>query len=244
MTRRISSIALAVLADMVRRRAFYVVAFFAVVMTVAIPSLPSYGIGVVKAVFREVSLGLTYFFALALTVAVGATRVHAEIERRTIYNILAKNVRRWEYLVGTWLGIALFIGAAIACFTVVEQLVGFFTYGDPVWRLWQGSFAIWLEMGVLAAFAVAFSTLSGAVAGATATLTFLFIAHSRDALLTASAGPARALYPSLDTFNVINPVAHGTGITALYALVMIATFVGYAGVLLALGTLAFQKKDL
>jgi ABC-type transport system involved in multi-copper enzyme maturation permease subunit len=242
---RVLAIALAVFADAVRRRTLYVVGVFAAVMLVAIPSLPSYGVGVVQAVYREVSQALVYVAALVLALALTVNRIPSEIERRTVFNVLAKRVARWEYVVGTWLGVFLFMGVAIALFTVVNQVVALFSYRDPMWRLWEGSFAIWLEIGLVAALATAVSTRVGSVPTAIASLAFLFVGHSRDGLMAAGAPRVVGLlYPSLDTFNVINPVAHGHGISAGYAFLMIACFLPYAAVLLALGSALFSKRDL
>lgn len=241
---RLISIAGAVFMDAVRRRVFYVVVFFGAVLALAIPSLPSYGLGVVVGVYREVALALTFVGALVLTLSLAANRVPGEVEHRTVYNVLAKPVARSDYILGTWLGVAAVAAAAIAGFTVVEQVVGLVRYQDAMWQLWQGALAIWLEMGVLSAFAIAVSTVSGPVVVVVATLTMLFIGHSRDSVVGSAPSLARSLYPSLDAFNVINPVAHGSGIDGTTGVGMLLAFAGWVGVLLILGSLGFERRDL
>jgi ABC-type transport system involved in multi-copper enzyme maturation permease subunit len=241
---RLAAIAGSVFMDAVRRRVVYVVAFFGVVLALAIPSLPSYGLGVVSGVYREVALALTFAASLALVLSLAANRVPSEIEHRTVYSVLARPVHRLEYLVGTWAGVTGVMAAMIASFTVIEQVVGLVRYQDPMWRLWQGALAIWLEMGVLAAFAIAVSAAAGAVVVTVSTLTMLFIGHARDGVVGASPSLLRSLYPSLDTFNIINPVAHGAGIDAAYAGGMLLSFVGWVGVLLLIGVAVFEKRDL
>lgn len=245
MIRRILALSGAVFADAIRRRVVVAVIFFAALLVVAIPSLPTYGLGVIQGVYREVALSLTFVGAVVLTLALAAARVPGEIERRTIYNVAARPVGRWEYLVGTWLGVVGVMAAVIATFTVVEQALGLVRYGDPMWRLWEGALAIWMESGVLAALCVAVSALTGPVVVVVAALSFLFIGHSRDSVLgEKSSALAKALYPSLDTFNIINPVAHGTGVSLAYALGMVASFAGWCALLLLLGALVFRRRDL
>jgi Cu-processing system permease protein len=242
---RLAAIAGAVFMDAVRRKVVYVVLFFGLVLALMIPTLPSYGLGVVAGVYREVALALTFAAGLVLMLALAANRVPAEIERRTLYNVLAKPVRRLEYLVGTWLGVMAVMAAVIAGFTVMEQIVGLVRYQDPMWRLWQGTFAIWLELGVVCALTIALSARTGPIVVVVTALTFLFAGHSRDSVLGVDASPAlRVLYPSLDTFNVINPVAHGSGIGIEYLGGMLLAFAGWVGVLLLLGVLAFEGRDL
>lgn len=240
---RVLAIAGAVVADARRRKVVWVVALFAVVMAAAIPSLPSYGVGVVEAVYREVALAVSYVAVMVLTLALAANRIPAEVERRTLYAVLGRTVRRWEYVMGTWLGIVATLGAVTTAFTLVVVSIGWLAYGVPMWVLAQGAFAVWLESAVLAAFCVAISAVAGPVVVSTAALAFLFIAHTREALLEPGT-LAYAVYPSLDAFNIIAPVAHGTGVGIGYAAAMLAAFVGWAGALLLAGNVMFLRKDL
>jgi len=244
MVRRLTAIAGAVFLDAIKRRVVYAVLFFAAILAFSAPSLPSYGVGVDVGVYREVALSLTFAAAMVLALALAANRIPSEVERRTVYNVTSKAVSRWEYVVGTWLGITAVMGAVIAAFTVIDQLVGLGRYGQPMWQLWQGAVAIWFEMGVLTAFAVAVSALSGAVVVTVATLTFAFVGHSRQPVLQQFPAFPAWLYPSLDTFNVINPVAHGSGIGAVYVFLMALVFVGWVTALLAMGSMGFARRDL
>jgi ABC-type transport system involved in multi-copper enzyme maturation permease subunit len=242
---RIGPIALGVITDSLRRKVVYVVLVFAAVLALAIPQLPDYGLGVEEAVFREVALALAWVTALVVTLTLAANRVPSEIERRTVYNVIAKGVSRWEYLIGTWLGILGVVGGAVAAFTVVEQVVALVTYGDLMWRLWEGALAIWLEMGVIAAFATAVSSLAGPVVVVTASLAALFAGHARGALASGEDALALGAFaPSLDAYNVVNPVAHGNGVPPLYIVSMLVVFAGLAGASLIAGVLAFSKRDL
>ncbi|MBN2248105.1 MAG: ABC transporter permease [Coriobacteriia bacterium] len=245
MMSRIIPIATAVVADSLRRKVVYIVLVFAAFLALAIPALPSYGLGVEDAVFREVALALSFVTALVLTLSLAANRVPAEVERRTVYNVIAKGVGRWEYLVGTWLGILIVTGGAIAAFTVVEQVIALVKYRDAMWQLWQGALAVWLEMGVLAAFAVAVSAITGPVVVVTASLAALFAGHSRSTLLGGEGALGlRPFYPSLDAFNVVNPVAHGSGVPPLYIVSMLVVFLGFAAMSLAVGIALFSRRDL
>lgn len=246
MMTRVVAIAGSVFADAIRRRIVLLIGFFGFVLAVAIPSLPSYGFGVEGGVFREVALALTFAAGVVLALVLAANRVPGEIERRTVYNVLAKPVHRVEYLVGTWAGVVAVLGVMIAGFTVVEQAIGWFGYGHQLmWILWEGALAIWMECSVLTAFAVAVSAAAGPVVVVIASAAMLFIGHARDGLLGLDApAVARALYPSLDTFNIISPVAHGAGVGAAYIGGMVLSFAGWIGILLLIGGAIFRGRDL
>jgi ABC-type transport system involved in multi-copper enzyme maturation permease subunit len=241
---RILALASSVAADALRRKVLYVVLFFVLVMAVAVPSLPSYGAGVDEAVYREVTLALVFVAALIVTLALTASRVPGEVERRTVYNVLAKNVYRWEYLVGIWAGVVFTMAWIVAAFTVIAQVVGLAQYGDPMWVLWQGTLGILLEVGVVAAVCVAASARLSAVPVVLVVLVLLFAGHSRSSLVMDDASLAWLLYPSLDTFNLINPVAHGGGVDVAYVASMLLVFVAYSAFALLLAGLLFRGRDL
>lgn len=241
---RVLTIAKAVFLDSIRRKILLVVIIFAALMVALIPALPDYGVGVVSAVYAEISLAVTYATALVVVVVLAVTRIPGEIERRTVYSVLARPVARWEYLAGTWLGTFAMVGVLIGAFAIVDQAVALITYGEPMWSLYIGAFAIWLEMGVIAAFAHAVSTLVSPVTTVVASGAFLFLGHSRATLLgEEGALSLHAFYPTLDAFNVVAPVAHGGGVPGLYITSMIVVFVGFIGVFLTLGSLMFRGRD-
>lgn len=245
MIRGIWPIAQAVVTDSLRRKVVYVVLVFAALLALAIPSLPDYGLGVQAAVFREVALALAWVALLVVTLSLAANRIPGEVERRSVYNVVGKGVARWEYLIGTWLGIFLVVGGVMAAFTVIEQVIAYITYQQAMWQLWEGALAIWLEMGVVAAFAVAVSAIAGPVVVVTAALAALFVGHSRSTLLGGEGALAlEPFVPSLDAFNVVNPVAHGSGVPPLYIASMLVVFVGLSAACLLLGIAIFNERDL
>lgn len=238
------AVASSVVADAIRRKVVWVVVVFAAILALVIPTLPSYGVGVVQAVFREVSIALMFAAALVVALSLSATRIPAEVERRTVFNVLSRDVRRWQYLVGTWLGMFVVVGVVVLAFTVVSLAVGAFTYREFMPVMGEASLAVWFEMGVIMAFVVMMTARFGAVTSVVGALAFTFVGHSVGTLFTASGGETPWYLPTLDVFNVINPVAHGAGYGFAYAAAMVGAFLGWSAVLLLLGAALFEKRDL
>lgn len=241
---RVFAVARAVVSDAIRRRLVWIVVLFSLVLAASIPMLPSYGVGVAEAVYREIALAMTYVAAMVVTLVLSVARIPGEVERRTVYSVLARDVRRWEYVLGTWLGIVLTLGAATLAFGAIIFGVGWVMYGEPMWLLWQGVAAIWMEAGIIAALCVAVSTVTLPVIVAIAALAFLFIAHVRADLLGGPQNPLWHVYPSLDAFNIIAPVAHGSGVSPMYLATMTAVFAAWVAMLTLLGALGFSRRDL
>lgn len=237
------AIAGAVMADAVRRKVVWTVVVFAVLLSLMAPLLPAYGVGVVGAVYREVAIALMYVAALVVTLSLAATRIPGESERRVVFNVLSRDVRRSSYVFGTWLGLFVVVGAALLAFTAVAVIVGVVVYDEAMWRLFAAAFAVWLEMGVIAAVTVFLSTFFGVVTNVVGALAFTFIGHS----VTSLAGPeAQAPWylPSLDVFDVVSAVAHGAGYGITYAVGMVGTFVAFAGLMLLAAGLGYGRRDL
>ncbi|MDI6693308.1 MAG: ABC transporter permease subunit [Anaerosomatales bacterium] len=243
--RSVLTVAKAVFFDSIRRRILLAVLVFAGVMVALIPSLPDYGLGVEKAVFGEIALAVTFIASLVVTLGLSVTRVPSEVERRTVYAVLARPVARWQYLVGTWLGTFAMVGVLVGAFAAVDVAVGAAVYGTWLWKLMIGALGIWLEMGVVAAFGITVSTVVSPVTAIVAEAAFLFVGHSKATLVGEEGALAlKAFYPSLDAFNVVAPVTHGNGVPPLYLASMVVVFVGFVGVLLVIGAALFGGRDL
>lgn len=240
------AIAASVVRDALRRKVTWVVVVFGGLLALVIPSLPSYGVGVVGGVFREVAIALTYVAALVVVLAFSVTRIPAEVERRTVFNILSRDVARWQYVVGTWLGIQTIMAGVLGAFFLVTTAVGWWTYGAATPRLLEASLAIWFEMGVISAFCLLMTARWGIVTASVAALAFIFIGHSISGLALGAAKGAQAPWwlPSLDVFNIINPVAYGGGVSAGYIAAMVVAFVAWSALLLLFASAVFSTRDL
>ena len=242
---KLLAISQAVVADAIRRKVVWVVIVFAGLLAVAIPALPSYGVGIIDGVFKQVAIALMWVAALIVALALSATRMPQEVERRTVFNVLARDVRRWHYVVGTWLGMFVVLGFVLLAFVSATILIGWFTYGHPMFLLLEAAFAAWLEIGIIMAFVVMLSTQFGPVTSVVGGLTVAFVGHAAvDFLHLSELERAPIWFPSLDTFNVINPVALGNGVSWVYIVAMLVLFVGYCGLFLTAGSFMFAGRDL
>ena len=139
------------------------------------------------------------------------------------------------------------LGGVIGLCSVATIAIGYFTMSgnEVMWRLLEAAFAVWLESGVIMAFAVMLSCSFGAITAVVGALAFTFIGHAVVSLLNLPEGVRAPWYiPSLDVFNVINPVALGTGYGPLYALSMFAAFAAWVALLLLGASVLFGGRDL
>ena len=73
------------------------------------------------------SLDLWSYLCLAAAIYLGATSVSTDLRTKTIITVLARPVRRWELLIGKWLGLSAFclvtlgLGAVLAFGLVLRR---------------------------------------------------------------------------------------------------------------------------
>ncbi len=203
-----------------------------------------------------VDLGLSVVSMLGLLVVlmVGTSLVAKEIERRTIFNLLSRPVPRAVYLMGKWLGLSGALWAVSALLGVALWLVlvslGQAKFGTAIA---QAVYLAGLELTVVTAIAVMFSTLSTPVLSALYTLG-IFMAGQWSDDLRRFAGKAPEtlrmllevvsnLLPNLSLFNM-RTLASGGDPTSLVHLGVATTYAAlYCGCVLALGAAAFESRD-
>jgi ABC-type transport system involved in multi-copper enzyme maturation permease subunit len=54
------------------------------------------------------------FYAVAIAILVGSSSLYRELEHKTVFPILSRPIRRWEYLVGKYAGIVLTVAVFVA----------------------------------------------------------------------------------------------------------------------------------
>jgi len=254
---RISAIARNAFREAVRDRVLYNLVFFVLILTGASIFIGELSGGQERKVIVDLGLSSMLLFGVFIAIFVGVGLVYKEIERRTIYAVFSKPVARGEFLVGKYLGLCLTLLVNVLVMGVGVSLALLYVSGgwDPlIPTIWPAVLLIYMELMLLTAVALLFSSFSSPALSALLTFMVFVIGHFSADLksLAVSLGStgARALFtglyyvlPNLSNYSFITPAAHGRApsagfvfATALYALVYIA-------VILAGATLVFSRRN-
>jgi ABC-type transport system involved in multi-copper enzyme maturation permease subunit len=109
---------------------------------------------------------------IALAIFMGASAIGSEVSAKTIVSVFARPIRRWEFLLGKWMGIQAFAVLSLGLGLLVGFVVGSYLDADFKYNavgisLSQTVVAISLYSGI----AIALSTVTGSgVAGALAVI--------------------------------------------------------------------------
>jgi ABC-type transport system involved in multi-copper enzyme maturation permease subunit len=247
----------------IRDRVLYNLILFALVMTVSSIALGQLTLGYERKVIVDLGLSAISIFGTLIAIFIGIGLVHKELERRTVYALLSKPVRRHEFILGKYLGLLATLSVNVAVMTVGLWLSMLYQGGiEPAGyaRILPAVYLIFLSLALTTALALVFSTFSTPALSALFTL-FLWIAGHFNYDLLEFAATSRtaamrrffqALYylvpnfsnfTSIDSRNVIQSAAYAqpvdwtaVGWITVYGLV-------YSGALLALAVAVFSRRD-
>jgi len=254
---RIAAIARNAFREAVRDRVLYNLVLFVLLLTGASVFIGELSGGQERKVIVDLGLSAMLLFGVFIAIFVGVGLVYKEIERRTIYAVFSKPVGRGEFLVGKYLGLCLTLLVNVLVMGVgVSLALLYVSRGwDPlIPTIWPAVLLIYMELMLLTATALLFSSFSSPALSALLTFMVFIIGHFSADLknLADSLGSSGArwlftglyyLLPNLANYSFITPAAHGRPPalefifgTALYAFVYIA-------VILAAATLVFGRRN-
>ncbi|MFQ5694866.1 MAG: ABC transporter permease [Terriglobia bacterium] len=256
---RVAAIVLNTFREAVRDRVLYNLIVFALLLIATAILFGEISIGVQKLVLANLGLAAVTFFGLAIAVFIGIGLVHKEIDKRTLYALLSKPVRRHEFILGKFGGLALTL-----LVNTLLMTVGFFA---ALWYVQGGLqtddaalvvalYFIYLQLLLATALALLFSSFSSPVLSAAYTFGLFLIGSFASDLRELSEwvdipwwleSVVRAVYyvvPNFRNFNVITETAHGHAVPAALVWGNSAYAVLYTTLVLAVSIVIFQNRNL
>jgi len=149
--RRIAAIALNTYREAVRAR--ILLGLFGLALATALYSIAvgEFALKNAPRVVADLGAASISVYAIAVAVIIGATSLYRELEQKTLYPILARPVRRTEYLVGKYAGTLLTIAVFIALDAAAVLLI-LARHGGREWATIAATVALLLTLPAIMAF--------------------------------------------------------------------------------------------
>lgn len=253
--RKIFAIALNTAREAVRNRVLYSFLFFAVLMVAVAAMFGAASIGDQVKYVKDFSLMSVSLFGVIIAIVLGVNLLHQELGKKTILNILSKPVARWQFVVGKFFGLLATLTLIVAMMSAAVVGCIAFVTGRFDGGLIVASFAAFLEVMVVIAVAIFFSSLVVTPSLAGMFTAAVFVAgRSASYLLYFRKGEfppiveiaATALYwvlPRLDRFTIADQVVYGIVPDPAYLLYLTAYAAAYSGILLILSIGLFSRRE-
>ncbi len=146
--------------EAVRDRVLYNLVFFALLMMAAAVAVGQISIGIEQTVIVSLGLSAISVIGLLISIFIGVALVSKEMDKRTLYALLAKPVRRWEFLLGKFGGLVLTLAvntAAMAAGLLVVMLYVKHSLERGDAAVLVAVYFIWLKLALVVALALLFS---------------------------------------------------------------------------------------
>ena len=257
MSPRIFHIATNTFREAVRDRVLYNLIAFALLLSGAAIFVGQISIDIERLVVVNLGLTAVSLFGVVIAIFIGIGLVSKEIEKRTLYTVLSRPVRRWEFIVGKFFGLAgtlvvntffMAIGVFAALLYVSHKFVG----SDA--SVFVALYFIVLEFLIVCSLSLLFSSFSSPLLSAVFTFSLFVIGSFADDL-RGFAGMAQGLsrwlaigtsyvVPNLSAFNVITTVAHGQSVSTQLILQNTLYAIFYSAMALSGAVLIFERRNL
>jgi ABC-type transport system involved in multi-copper enzyme maturation permease subunit len=251
---KIFVIALNTFRETVREKVLYNLLFFALLMIGSSILLSTLTIGEQSKIIMDIGLASINIFGILIAIFVGIGLVSKEIEKKTIYTIISKPIYRYQFLLGKYLGllITLFVNTSI-------MVTGFFgvlilmTYNITPDMI-KAILLIFVELMVVTAVALMFSTFTTSLLSAIFTISIYIIGHLLGDLKAFAAKLGNpvitflldALYyilPNLENFNIKGEVVHNIALDPSFIIMSVLYGILYISMILFSSVIIFQRRD-
>jgi ABC-type transport system involved in multi-copper enzyme maturation permease subunit len=240
--------------EAVRDRVLYLLLFFAGLTIVLSRVLAVLAVGDRVKIIMDVGLASLSLFGALLAILVGTSLVYREIDKKTIFTLMAKPLHRHEFLLGKFLGLAFTQLIIVLLMTLFFQAFLFLHTLRLDAAVFLAVLYIFLELILLTAVAILFSSFSTPILASLFSLSFFVIGHFSRGLLTLirkmPAGAGRSivrlfyfLLPDLENFNLKTEVVHHLPIPGDFLARSAVYGLFYTLFILVLTVLIFRRKD-
>jgi ABC-type transport system involved in multi-copper enzyme maturation permease subunit len=252
---RILAVASNTFRESVRERVLYNLVFFAILMTLSGLLLGKLSIYQDEKILKDIGLASMEIFGTLIATFLGVGLVSKEIERRSLYPLLARPLQRGELLLGKFFGLSFTLAVNVAAMAagLYATLAATQRGLDP--RLLAAMYLIVLGLVLSVAIALLLSTATTSTVTAAVCALALIVAGRYSDIIRGMAEIApdvprwltETLYfvlPNFGNFDIKDAMVYGDpvpwariGWATLYA-------VGYCGVALSLAVQVFRRREM
>ena len=251
---RVLAVASNTFREAIRERVLYNLLFFAMVMTVSGLLLGRLSIRQDEKMLKDIALAAMDLFGTAIAIFVGVGLVSKELERRSLYPLLAKPVTRDEFLLGKFAGLSFTLFVNVTVMAAGLYLTLALTGGRTDLRLLAAVLPIYLSLVLTVSLTLLFSIFTSTALAAFGSLILVVAGRFSDVIRNmqevAPGAPSwlvTGLYyalPNYHNFDFKDRVVYGDPVAAADLLWVTAYGVLYTSVVLGMALWSFRRREL
>jgi len=240
--------------EAMRQRILVLIGVFSAVIIMVSVFLEPFALGEAPKILRDIGLAVPAFFGVLVVIIVGSTLIHKDIEKRTMYTVITKPVKRSEIIIGKFLGLFLLILVLEFAMALIQQLTLLLYEGSVDMTLFIAFPFILLEIAVLLGILLLFSSFSTPTLSAVMGVLFFMIGHASPDLkmfadqvkvpiLKYTAYGFYYVLPNLENFNYRLELVHKLSLYGDQLLYSVAYGIVYTVFLVFLAIIVFEGRE-
>jgi Cu-processing system permease protein len=250
---RLAAVAANTFRETVRERVLYNLVFFALIMTVSGLLMRQLSMRQDEKIIKDIGLAAMDLFGTMIALFVGVGLVAKEVERRSLYPLLAKPLSREELFLGKFVGLSftLLVNLSVMTIGLYATLWATGRRLDP--QLIKAVYPIYLSLLLVVSLALLFSTVTSSALAAIGTVALALAGRYADVIRNMrEVAPGMpdwlisVLYyviPNFHNFDFKNQVAYGDPLPWSALLWVTLYAVVYGGAVLGLGLYSWSRRD-
>jgi len=252
---RIWAVALNTFKETIRNRILLNILFFAIGLILLSLVVGEWSMYQQVKVIKDFGLSAMSIFGLLIAVFIGIRLMVQELEQKTIYLIISKPIRRWEFVLGKYLGLSITLAFNVLLMSLALWGASYLMEGYIDWSLTPAIILLYVEILLVVAFSMLFSSFMMPTVSAIATLMIFIVGHLSDFLLEFIAlypdkgyhWFLKAIYhvaPNLEKLNLKIAVVEDLPYDSSNLIFGLLYGFSYILILLIITAIVFERKDL
>jgi ABC-type transport system involved in multi-copper enzyme maturation permease subunit len=254
--KKIWILARATILEALRRKDLYVLLILTAVIIGSAGLTNFFGIHGLQKFLKDISFTVINIFTIIIAVTVTARQLPYELENRTIYPLLAKQISRLHFLLGKYVGALIMSTFTLLVFSTIFLITLVLFQASTDWIFLQAIFLRFLSLALIVALVLCLSLFVTQSANVTISLLFCIGAsiisrsitltyEQLDPLLRTFAAAVYWVVPHLDLFDLSKKVVHGWPPISVPVMIFLTIYAGiYTFVFLTVGLIRFRRRML
>ena len=245
--------------EAVRDKILYVLFIFGALMIFVSRAIGYVSFGGELKIMTDIGLTAVWIFSGMVSIFIGTGLIYKEIDKRTIYTIVSKPAERWQFIAGKYLG--LLLTTLVNMTALSAAFLGYlWVCGAPIsGAIIQALFLTFVEMMIVSAIAILFSSASTPILSAIFTTVIFFAGQMTKWIVDLGEGEVKRqapyvskilyglylLLPNLHNFNIRKEAVLATESIPAGEIWSCTIYgVAYASAVLLLAHLFFSRRNL
>jgi ABC-type transport system involved in multi-copper enzyme maturation permease subunit len=170
--------------EVMRDRIFFVIGFYALIMTAAWRLLPEISGAAQDKILADIGPASASLLGVVVAIFVGTGLINKEIEKRTIFVLVTKPINSVEFIIGKHLGLSAVLAILVAGMTTIYLvMLNFAHINYQIGPIVITALFLFLELCLITAAALLFGVFTSSILATLLTFSLYVVGHLSESMV-------------------------------------------------------------